>query len=133
MNEVFEELVTWKNNHDLLHPGEPFPGRIVVSCAPTALAARLADALRTASGAGYREVYFRLTTGETFMRPSFGRISRLKTTAARAGLEAQPGASAAVVPLGEPTGATCAQVVRQVVELRRAGREVQFSGVSEED
>jgi hypothetical protein len=129
--ELTEELVVAKNNHGLLHPGEPFPGRIAVSCAPAVPAAPLADALAAASRAGYREVRFRLTTVETIRRPLLGSISRLKSTEARASFVGHEPAT--VVSLRGAAAATYGAVVRQVVGLRHAGHEVRLHGADEEN
>jgi hypothetical protein len=117
-----EILQIVRRNYELLHPGEPFPGEISVSCVVRTPAAELDRALAIAAAAGYVHPSLVFAHPGVVHRPLLGAVPRATFTAAAMTISDREGEGA----LDVASAGTCGAFAERVVAGRRRGDEVRL-------
>jgi hypothetical protein len=117
-----ETLQILRRNYALLHPSQPFPGEISVSCAAHTPAAELDRALAIAAAAGYVRPSLVLAHPGVVHRPLLGAVPRATFTAAAMTISAREGEGS----LDVASAGTCGAFTERVVAARRRGDEVRL-------
>ena len=137
LESLEDKLVTLRNNYRLLHPSEDFNGLVLLVADPATPMPRLFSVSKAIRRADYHQLLFAFTRQETLVRPVIGRLDRLYTTCARAGVfysdwkdkwGDDPDDDAAPWKHGPELRAQdfpdYAAFARRLVELRRQGKPV---------
>jgi len=81
-----DKLITLRNNYRLLHPSEDFNGIAIVAADARTPMPRLFSVLKAILRADYHRPLFAFTKNWTAIRPVLGKVDRLYTTGAAAGV-----------------------------------------------
>jgi hypothetical protein len=132
-----DKLITLRNNYQLLHPGDVFNGIAIVAADARTPMPRLFSTLKAILRADYHQPLFAFTKDWTAVRPVLGKVDRLYTTGAAAGVfysdgkdkwgddpdeDAAPWKDA--VALRSQDFPDYGAFARRLVELRRQGKPV---------
>jgi len=110
--QLEKTLATLKSNYEMLQPGTPFNGLVLLACAPETPTQRVADSLREALAAGYPNLLF------AFLReiPGSGTSTG---TGLRASMQPAGKAKPAASTIALTAHRDCAELAKALIQARK--------------